>query len=129
MAKLYSYFTDAALFAILTVIGIVVSVVLFVLFCRNRKQNRMTRRRFLLPLVLLLIHTLLPPLAFMLESDILSLPWFFLVPVLLVVQILYLVHFQKWDNHDLRVATAAFAFYNVFLFFLAFLTFFVILFH
>lgn len=129
MAKLYSYFTDAALFAILTVIGIVVSVVLFVLFCRNRKQDRMTRRRFLLPLVLLLIHTLLPPLAFMLESDILSLPWFFLVPVLLVVQILYLVHFQKWDNHDLRVATAAFAFYNVFLFFLAFLMFFVILFH
>lgn len=127
MAKLYSYFTDAALFAILTVIGIVVSVVLFVLFCRNRKQDRMTRRRFLLPLVLLLIHTLLTPLAFMLESDILSLPWFCLVPVLLVVQILYLVHFQKWDNHDLRVATAAFAFYNVFLFFLAFLIFFVFL--
>ena len=127
MAKLYSYFTDAALFAILTVIGIVVSVVLFVLFCRNRKQDRMTRRRFLLPLVLLLIHTLLTPLAFMLESDILSLPWFCLIPVLLVVQILYLVHFQKWDNHDLRVATAAFAFYNVFLFFLAFLIFFVFL--
>lgn len=95
MAKLYSYFTDAALFAILTVIGIVVSVVLFVLFCRNRKQDRMTRRRFLRPLVLLLIHTLLTPLAFMLESDILSLPWFCLVPVLLVVQILYLVHFKN----------------------------------
>ncbi|MBR2964886.1 MAG: hypothetical protein IKC53_11875 [Lentisphaeria bacterium] len=129
MTKLYSYFTDAALFAILTVIGIVVSLVLFILLYRNRKQDRMTRRRFLLPLALMLIHTLLPPLAFMLESDILSLPWFFLVPVLLIVQILYLVHFQKWDNHDLRVATAAFAFYNVFLFFLTFLAFLVMAFH
>ena len=120
-------FAGLVLFVLLP--GVVVTVVLFGLFYRNRKQDRMTRRRFLLPLALMLIHTLLPPLAFMLESDILSLPWFFLVPVLLIVQILYLVHFQKWDNHDLRVATAAFAFYNVFLFFLTFLAFLVMAFH
>lgn len=39
--------------------GIIVSVVLFVLFYRNREQDRLTRRRFLLPFVLVPAHTLL----------------------------------------------------------------------
>ena len=111
--------------------GIIVSAVLFVLFYRNRKQDQLTRRRFLLPFVLVLTHTLLYILGFLSGPyiDILAFPWFCLVPVLLIVQILYLVHLNKWDNHDLRFATAAFAFYNVPLFFLAFLTFFVMVFH
>ena len=131
MDGLHSYFVDATLYAILTVIGIVVSVVLFVLFCRNRKQDQLTRRRFLLPLVLMLIHTLLLPLAFLSGPyiDILAFPWIALVPVMLVVQILYLIHYLKWDNRDLRIATTALAFYNVPLFFLAFLTFLAMGFH
>ena len=118
MAERLKLFWEMPLYAILTVTGIVVTVVLFVLFCRNRNQDRMTRRRFLLPLVLMLIHTLLLPVAVLSGPymDILAFPWFCLVPVLLVVQVLYLVYLRKWDNHDLRIATAAFAFYNVFLF-------------
>ena len=131
MAERLKLFLENPLVVLLTVTGIVVSAVLFVLFCRNRKQDRLTRRRFLLPLVLMLIHTLLLPLAFLSGPyiDILAFPWIALVPVLFTVQILYLVHYLKWDNRDLRIATTAFAFYNVPLFFLAFLMFFVIVFH
>ena len=131
MAERLKPFLENPLFVFLTVTGIVVTAVLFVLFCRNRKQDQMTRRRFLIPLVLTSVHTVLLPLAFLSGPyiDILAFPWFCLVPVLLIVQILYLVHLRKWDNHNLRVATAAFAFYNVHLFFLTFLTFFVIAFH
>ena len=68
MDRLYSYFVDEALFAILTVTGIVVSVVLFVLLCRNRKQDQLTRRRFLLLSVLTPVHTVLLPLVFLLET-------------------------------------------------------------
>ncbi|MBR6240178.1 MAG: hypothetical protein IKQ82_01840 [Lentisphaeria bacterium] len=124
MARLYSYFVDEPLFAILTVIGIVVSVLLFVLFYRNRKQDQLTRRRFLLLSVLTPVHTVLLPLVFLLETEILALLWFFLVPFLFFVQILYLFYLRKWENRDLRTATTAFAFYNVYLFFLTFLTFF-----
>ena len=127
---LYFYMVDP-LSAILTVTGIVVSVVLFVLFCRNRNRDRLTRRRFLLPFLLMLTHTLLYILGVLSGPyiDILAFPWFCLVPVMLIVQILYLVHLNKWDNHDLRIATAALAFYNVPLFIIAFLTFFVMAFH
>ena len=131
MADRLKPFLENPLFVFLTVTGIVVTAVLFVLFCRNRKQDRLTRRRFLLPLVLMLVHTLLLPLAFLSGPciDILGFHWIALVPVLLIVQILYLVHYRKWDNRDLRIATTALAFYNVPLFFLAFLTFFVIVIH
>ena len=131
MAERLKLFLENPLFVFLTVTGIVVSAVLFVLFCRNRKQDQLTRRRFLLPLVLMLIHTLLLPLAFLSGPyiDILAFPWFCLVPVLLIVQILYLVHYLKWDNRDLRIATTALAFYNVPLFFLAFFMFLAMGFH
>jgi len=124
MADLLDYFVDYSLHAILTVTGIVVTVVLFVLLCENRNQDTLTRRRFLLLLVLTPVHTILLPLGFLLQSEILVLLWFFLVPVLFFVQILYLVYLRKWENRDLRTATTAFAFYNVYLFFLTFLTFF-----
>ena len=129
MAERLKLFLENPLFVFLTVTGIIVSVVLFVLFRRNRDQ--MTRRRFLIPLVLTSVHTFLLPLAFLSGpySDILAFPWIALVPVLLVVQILYLVHYLKWDNRDLRIATTALAFYNVPLFFLTFLSFFINVFH
>ena len=132
MAERLKLFLENPLFVFLTVTGIVVSAVLFVLFCRNRKQDQLTRRRFLLPFVLMLVHTLLLPLAFLCGPpyiDILAFPWIALVPVLFTVQILYLVHYLKWDNRDLRIATTALAFYNVPLFFLAFLMFFIMAFH
>ena len=131
MAERLKPFLENPLFVFLTVTGIVVTAVLFVLFCRNRKQDRLTRQRFLLPFLLMLTHTLLYILGVLSGPyiDILAFPWFCLVPVLLIVQILYLVHLNKWDNHDLRIATAALAFYNVPLFFLAFLMLFVIVIH
>ena len=131
MAERLKLFVEEPLIAILPLTGIVVSVVLFVLFCRNRNRDRLTRRRFLLPFLLMLTHTLLYILGVLSGPfiDILAFPWFCLVPVMLIVQILYLVHLNKWDNHDLRIATAALAFYNVPLFIIAFLTFLVIAFH
>ena len=129
MAGLYSYFADFTLFAILTVTGIVVSIVLFVLCCRNRKQDQLTRRRFLLLSILTPVHTVLLPAAILSFSGILSFLWCALIPILLIVQILYLVHYHKWGNRDLRIATTAFAFYNVGLFFLTFLSFFAMGFH
>ena len=131
MAERLKLFLENPLFVFLTVTGIVVSAVLIVLFRRNRNRDQLTRRRFLLPFVLMLVHTVLLPLGFLCGpySDILAFPWIALVPVLLVVQILYLVHYFKWDNRDLRIATTALAFYNVPLFFLTFLAFFIIVFH
>ena len=125
MAERLKLFVEEPLIAILPLTGIVVSVVLFVLFCRNRNRDRLTRRRFLLPFLLMLTHTLLYILGVLSGPyiDILAFPWFCLVPVMLIVQILYLVHLNQWDNHDLRIATAALAFYNVPLFIIAFLTF------
>ena len=131
MAERLKPFLENPLFVFLTVTGIVVTAVLFVLFCRNRKQDRLTRQRFLLPFLLMLTHTLLYILGVLSGPyiDILAFPWFCLVPVMLIVQILYLVHLNKWDNHDLRIATAALAFYNVPLFIIAFLSFLVMAFH
>ena len=125
MAERLKLFAEEPLIAILPLTGIVVSAVLFVLFCRNRNRDRLTRRRFLLPFLLMLTHTLLYILGVLSGPyiDILAFPWFCLVPVMLIVQILYLVHLNQWDNHDLRIATAALAFYNVPLFIIAFLTF------
>jgi len=117
---LYFYMVDP-LSAILTVTGIVVSVVLFVLFDRNRKQDILTRRRFLLLSVLTPVHTVLLPLAILFESDAPALLWLYLVPILIFVLILYRFHYRKWENRDLRVATMAFAFYTVYLFFCTFL--------
>lgn len=110
---------------ILSLPGISVSVVLFVLFYWNRKEDRLTRLRFLVLFVLMLVHTLLYHLAFWSETVFLAklcgALWFFSFPVFLIVIILYLVHFNDWNNHDLRVATSVFAGYTIFILLLAFL--------
>ena len=120
---LYFYMVDP-LSAILTVTGIVVSVVLIVLFRRNRNQDRLTRRRFLLLSVLTPVHTLLLPLAILCETDSLAVFWLYFSTILFFVLILYRVHYRKWGNRDLRIATNAFAFYTVYLFILTFFIFF-----
>ena len=125
---LYFYMVDP-LSAVLTVTGIVVSVVLIVLFRRNRKEDRLTRRRFLLLSVLTPLHTVLLPLAILCETDALAVFWLYFSLILFFVLILYRVYYHKWGNRDLRIATTAFAFYNVGLFFLTFLSFFAMGFH
>ena len=124
MAERLKLFAEEPLIAILPLTGIVVSVVLFVLFCRNRNRDRLTRRRFLLLSVLTPVHTVLLPLAILFESDVPALLWLYLVPILIFVLILYRFHYRKWENRDLRAATMAFAFYTVYLFFCTFLMFF-----
>lgn len=103
----------------------IVTVVLFVLFYRNRKQERLTRLRFLVLFVLMLVHTLLYHLAFWSETVFLAklwgALWFFSFPLFLIVMIIYFVHFNEWNNHDLRVATSVFAGYTIFILLLAFL--------
>ena len=95
--------------------GIVVSAVLFVLFCRNRNGEPWIRRRLLLPFLLMLAHTLLYPLAFLFGISKLINIWFLLIPVLLIVMIVYQVHSVAWKNRDLRIAATALAFYPLFL--------------
>ena len=46
----------------------------------------------------------------------------FSFPVLLIVIIIYFVHFNDWNDHDLRVATSVFAGRTMFILLLAFLT-------
>ena len=120
---LYFYMVDP-LSAVLTVTGIIVSVVLIVLFRRNRNQDRLTRRRFLLLSVLTPAHTLLLPLAILCETDALAVFWLYCSTILFFVLILYRVHYRKWGNRDLQIATNAFAFYTVYLFILTFFMFF-----
>ena len=120
---LYFYMVDP-LSAVLTVTGIVVSSVLIVLFRRNRNQDQLTRRRFLLLSVLTPVHTLLLPLAILCETDALAVFWLYCSTILFFVLILYRVHYRKWGNRDLRIATNAFAFYTVYLFILTFFMFF-----
>jgi len=120
---LYFYMVDP-LSAVLTVTGIVVSAVLIVLFRRNRNQDLLTRRRFLLLSVLTPAHTLLLPLAILCETDALAVFWLYFSTILFFVLILYRVHYRKWGNRDLQIATNAFAFYTVYLFILTFFMFF-----
>ena len=109
--------------------GVVATAVLFVLFRRNRNQDRLTRRRFLLLSVLTPVHTLLLPLAILCETDSLAVFWLYFSTILFFVLILYRVHYRKWENRDLRIATNAFAFYTVYLFILTFFMFFAMGFH
>ena len=95
--------------------GIVVSVVLFVLFCRNRNGEPWIRRRLLFPFLLMLAHTFLYPLGFLLGISQLIDLWFLLIPVLLIVMIIYQVHFKAWKNRDLRTAATALTVYSLFL--------------
>ena len=95
--------------------GIVVSAVLFVLFCRNRNGEPWIRRRLLFPFLLMLAHTLLYPLGFLLGISQLIDLWFLLIPVLLIVMIVYQVHFNAWKNRDLQTAATALTVYPLFL--------------
>ena len=99
--------------------GIIFSIVLFVLFYRNRKQNRLTRRRFLLPFILVLAHTLLFSLGTSLVllykevalSNFLAFLWFILSLIMLVTVMIYWGHLPKWKNSGLLATTFTFTLY------------------
>ena len=95
--------------------GVIVSIVLFGLFYRNRNGEPWIRRRLLFPFLLMLAHTLLYPLGSLLGISQLFYLWFFLIPVLLIVMIVYQVHFNEWKNRDLRIAATALTVYPLFL--------------
>ena len=98
--------------------GVIVSVVLFVLFYRNRNEPWI-RWRLLFPFLLMLAHTLLYPLGFLLGIGQLINIWALLIPVLLIVMIVYQVHSVAWKNRDLRIAATALTDYLLFLVFFA----------
>ena len=102
-------FAGLVLFVLLP--GVVVTVVLFGLFYRNRNGEPWVRRRLLFPFLLMLADTLLYPLAFLLGISQLFYLWFFLIPVLLIVMIVYQVHSVAWKNHDLQIAATALTVY------------------
>ena len=95
--------------------GIVATAVLFVLLYRNRNGEPWIRRHLLLPFVLMLTHTLLYPLGFLLGISQLINIWALLIPVLLIVMIVYQVHSIAWKNRDLRIAATALTHYLLFL--------------
>ena len=95
--------------------GIVATVVLFVLFYRNRNGEPWIRRRLLLPFLLMLAHTLLYPLGFLLGISQLINIWALLIPVLLIVMIVYQVNSIAWKNRDLQTAATAPTVYPLFL--------------
>lgn len=102
-------FAGFVLFVLLP--GVVVTVVLFGLFYRNRNGEPWVRRRLLFPFLLMLAHTLLYPLAFLLGISQLINIWALLIPVLLIVMIVYQVHSVAWRNRDLRIAATALTVY------------------
>lgn len=110
-------FAGFVLFVLLP--GVVVTVVLFGLFYRNRNGEPWVRRRLLFPFLLMLAHTLLYPLGFLLGIGQLINIWALLIPVLLIVMIVYQVHFVAWKNRDLRIAATALTDYLLFLVFFA----------
>ena len=99
--------------------GIIASVVLFILFYRNRKQDQLTRRRFLLPFILVLAHTLLFSLGGSLVlwdkavtlSNFLAFLWFILSLVMFMTVMIYWCHLLKWKNSGLLAATFTFTLY------------------
>ena len=96
--------------------GIIASVVLFVLFYRNRKQDRLTRRRFLILFVLMLVHTLLYCLTTLCNDEIanfLAPLWLGLFLIMLITMIIYWCFLSKWRNIELGTATVAFTLYCI----------------
>jgi len=110
-------FAGLVLFVLLP--GVIVTVVLFGLFYRNRNGEPWVRRRLLFPFLLMLAHTLLYPLGFLLGIGQLINIWALLIPVLLIVMIVYQVHSVAWKNRDLRIAATALTDYLLFLVFFA----------
>ena len=99
--------------------GIIASVVLFVLFYRNRKQDRLTRRRFLVPFIMVSAHTILFSLGISLVllckavalADFLGFLWFILSLVMFITVMIYWCHLLKWKNSGLLAATFTFTIY------------------
>ena len=99
--------------------GIIASAVLFVLFYRNRKQDLLTLRRFLLPFIMVLAHTLLlslgTSLVLLLKAvalcDFLAFLWFILSLIMFMTVMIYWCHLPKWKNSGLLAATFTFTIY------------------
>ena len=98
--------------------GLAVAVVLFIQLYRNRNEEPWIRRRIFFLFLLMLAHTVLFSLIFLVGfiqntgvSPYLFLSWILLLPVQFVVTIIYLVRFRKWRHRGLRIATVAFAGY------------------
>ena len=98
--------------------GLAVAVVLFIQLYRTRNEEPWIRWRIFFLLLLMLAHTVLFSLIFLVGfiqntgvSPYLLLSWILLLPVQFVVTIIYLVRFRKWRHRGLRIATVAFAGY------------------
>jgi len=98
--------------------GFAVTVVLFIQLYRNRNEEPWVRRRIFFLFLLMLAHTVLFSLIFLVgfiqNTDVspsLLFSWILLLPVQFVVTIIYLVRFRKWRHRGLRIATVAFAGY------------------
>ena len=99
--------------------GIIASAVLFVLFYRNRKQDLLTRRRFLLPFIMVSAHTFLLSLGVSLVLlfkavalfDFLAFLWFILSLIMFMTVMIYWCHLPKWKNSGLLAATFTFTIY------------------
>ena len=98
--------------------GLAVAVVLFIQLYRNRNEEPWIRRRIFFLFLLMLAHTVLFSLIFLVGfiqntgvSPYLLLSWILLLPVQFVVTIISLVRFRKWSHSGLRIATVAFAGY------------------
>ena len=94
--------------------GVIASVVLFVLFYRNRKQDLLTRRRFLLPFILVLAHTLLYILVPLCKDEIVNILaplWLMLFLIMLITVVLYWCLLSKWGNLELGSATVVLTLY------------------
>lgn len=98
--------------------GLAVAVVLFIQLYRNRNEEPWIRRRIFFLLLLMLAHTVLFPVIFLLGSILntgvspyLFFSWILLLPVQFIVTIIYLVRFRKWHHRGLRIATVTFAGY------------------
>ena len=98
--------------------GLAVAVVLFIQLYRNWNEELWIRWRIFFLLLLMLAHTVLFSLIFLVgfiqntgASPYLLFSWILLLPVQFVVTIIYLVRFRKWRHRGLRIATMAFAGY------------------
>lgn len=98
--------------------GLAALVVLSVQLYRNRNEEPWIRRRIFFLLLLMLAHTVLFSLIFLVGfiqntgvSPYLFFSWILLLPVQFIVTIIYLVRFRKWHHRGLRIATVTFAGY------------------
>ena len=102
--------------------GLAVAVVLFIQIYRSRNEEPWIRWRIFLLFLLMLAHTVLFSLIFLVGfiqnigvNPHLLFSWILLLPVQFVVTIIYLVRFRKWRHRGLRIATVAFAGYHGYL--------------